>query len=273
MEENKTGEGTHYGGEVHPLPILPETGRGPKSAVFRFYEELNDFLPERLRKRDFVYHFSGTRLLKDAIESLGVPHPEVELIVSAGEAVPIMRKLEENGRFAVYPVFESFDLTSVETVHPLPLREPLFLADVHLGKLARYLRLLGFDTLYNNRWEDDEIAGLAEKEKRIVLTRDLGLLKRARIKRGYWPRSSSPKKQTREIIKHFQLEPLIDTFKRCTVCNGIIEATSKEEIEQVLKPEIRNLYETFFRCRSCGRIYWKGSHWEGMNRTIKEFLE
>ena len=171
---------------------------------FRFYEELNDYLPPEQRKRTITREITGTPSVKDAIESLGVPHTEIDLILVDGRSVRFDRRLRGGERVAVYPEFERFDITPIHRLRPKPLREPRFVADVHLGTLARYLRLLGFDTRYGNDLADAELAALTSRETRILLTRDVGLLKRKAVVRGQWLRSRDPERQVRR------------SWRRCT---------------------------------------------------------
>ncbi|MEJ2722847.1 MAG: Mut7-C RNAse domain-containing protein, partial [bacterium] len=148
-----------------------------KTARFRFYEELNDFLPADRKKVGFTYRFSGTPAVKDAIEAIGVPHTEIELIIANGTSVGLDYRLRDGDFVAVYPVFEGIDVTPIVRLREGPLRRVAFILDVHLGKLARRLRMLGFDTLYRNDYRDSDIVRLAALENRIVLTRDTGILK------------------------------------------------------------------------------------------------
>jgi hypothetical protein len=137
-------------------------------ASFRFYAELNDFLPRAQRHTTFPYHFTGTPAVKDAIEAAGVPHPEVDLILVNGMSVAFDYPLRDGDRVAVYPVFESFDISPIVHLRPQPLRETKFILDVHLGKLAKHLRMLGFDTLYRNDYQDPDIIATALRERRII---------------------------------------------------------------------------------------------------------
>ena len=166
----------------------PHTPRLYSTADFRFYEELNDFLPPELRKRTFTYTFNGTPAVKDAIEAIGIPHSEVDLVLIDGQSVDFARHLRHGVRVAVYPMFERLDVTRVTRLRPRPLRRIRFVLDVHLGTLARYLRLLGFDTLYRNDYDDHQIVRLAHEDARIILTRDLGLLKHGAVTHGRWVR-------------------------------------------------------------------------------------
>jgi len=135
---------------------------------------------------------------------------------------------------------------------------------VHLGKLARYLRFCGFDSIYRNDLDDREIVDTAEKDARTILTRDLDLLKNKRITRGYLVRSDDPAMQLKEVIKRLDLMGSITLFTRCMECNGEIKRVPKEDILDRLEPKTRLYFYTFGRCSGCDRIYWKGSHYKNM---------
>ena len=173
--------------------------------TFRFYAELNDFLPPPRRMVSFTHTFAGSVSVKDMIESLGVPHTEVDLILANGRSVDFTYLVAGGDRLSVYPVFESLDITPVLRVRPQPLRQTRFVLDTHLGRLASYLRLLGFDTLYRNDYADEELAHISSREKRILLTRDRGLLKRSEVTHGYCLRSTVSAEQLREVVQRFDL--------------------------------------------------------------------
>ena len=232
----------------------------PKKAIFRFYEELNDFLPSWRKKVPFTVEFKGNPAVKDSIEALGVPHTEVDLILSNGVSVPFSYHMQDGDMVSVYPVFESIDITSATRLRAEPLREMKFIADVHLGKLARYLRLLGFDCNYNKDYTCSEITAIAQKENYVILTRNISLLKIKSVSRGYWIQSQYPVEQASEVIKRFDLAAKVRPFSRCMVCNGIVNIIDKESVKSELEPETSRYYHEFYRCISCKRIYWKGSH-------------
>lgn len=242
-------------------------------AFFRFYEELNDFLPAEKRKQTFEYHFSGAPSVKDAIEAIGVPHVEVDLVLVNGRSVDFSCRLADGDFISVYPVFESFDISEVTRLRSNPLRETRFLADVQLGTLAKYLRLSGFDTFYWNENIAGGIIELALTEKRVLLTRNIQLLKNKSVTHGYWVRSQKLAEQLREVITRFDLENQIHLFTRCLECNGLLAAVPKEEILTLLLPKTRLYYNDFMKCPGCGRIYWQGSHWERMKDSIRKMLE
>jgi hypothetical protein len=241
-------------------------------ARFRFYAELNDFLPHVRRQTEFAHRFAGRVSIKDMIESLGVPHTEVDLILVNGESVDFGYLARDGDRVSVYPVFESFDITPILRVRPRPLREPKFVLDVHLGRLASYLRLLGFDTLYPENYDDENLARISRDEKRTLLTRDRGLLKRKMVTHGYCVRETNPRQQVAEVLRRFDLYRLIAPFKRCVHCNGALEPVDKEAIRDRLQPDTLRYYDEFRRCASCDRIYWQGTHYERMRQFFDGLL-
>ena len=241
-----------------------------KKIHIRFYEELNDFLPVQKRKKSFELIFNGKTSVKDLIESQRVPHTEVDLILVNGESVTFDYLPADGDRISVYPVFETFDISKATRLRPEPLRETLFILDVHLGKLAKKLRMLGFDTLYRNDYEDDQIIAIAGKEKRIILTRDIGILKNKRVTHGYFLRSTQPDEQLREVIRHFDLSGSIKPLNRCINCNGTIIRVDKEEVSDRLKPKTRKYFDEIFRCTGCGKLYWEGSHYKNMMKKVNE---
>lgn len=230
-------------------------------AIIRFYEELNDFLGKSKRKVDFTVKTNPGQTVKDIIESENVPHTEVDLILVNSNSVDFSYQVKEDDRISVFPVFESIDIKNATKLRPLPLRNTSFILDVHLGKLARYLRIGGFDTLYSNSYEDSEIAEIAAGETRIVLTRDKGLLKRSIIKRGYWIRSQKVIRQYQEVLKRFDLTGSVSMFSRCPSCNGELKKTEKKDVIEHLPKNTAIYFNNFKICSDCGKIYWKGSHY------------
>jgi uncharacterized protein with PIN domain len=241
-----------------------------KHAFFRFYGKLNDFLPSHI-SRPLRYPFRDHPTVKHAVESIGPPHPEIGMLLLHGHQVGFGHVLGDGDEIDVFPVTGNW-LFRDSTLRRRYLGRPGFVLDVHLGTLARRLRLLGFDTLYSNRYEDSEIALLASKRERIVLTRDVGMLMWCDIMYGYWVRSQQPHKQTAEVVRHFGLEGLIRPFHRCTMCNGPIVPVKREALRERVKPEILTQYHEFFQCGSCGRVYWKGSHFRHMAEMIDDLM-
>jgi len=243
-----------------------------REAEFRFYEELNDFLPPARRKRSFTRAFLGTPAVKDLIEACGVPHAEVDLVLVDGESVPFTHRLRGGERVSVYPLFESLDITGLTRLRPRPLREPAFILDVHLGRLARRLRLLGFDSRYERDFADRRIVELAARERRIILTRDVGILKYREVTRGYWVRSTDPAEQVGEVVARFDLRRAARPFSRCLACNGRLQPVPKEAIRDRLPPAARRRHNDFRRCGSCDRIYWRGSHHDRLAAFVAGIL-
>jgi len=236
----------------------------------RFYEELNDFLPMAQRKRAFDCHLRQASSIKDLIESLGVPHTEVDLILVNSESVDFNYLIRDGDRISVYPVFESLDITPVVHLRPKPLRETRFVLDVHLGRLAAYLRMLGFDTLYRNDFVDSVLADISVNEHRILLSCDKQLLMRKQITHAYYVREREPQKQILEVLCRFSLFGQLKPFSRCMHCNGDLHAVEKQSIESHLMPRTREYYEEFWQCNNCGKVYWKGSHYQRMQKHISK---
>ena len=241
-------------------------------ATFRFYAELNDFLPLERRQKEFTYEVRGTPAVKDAIEALGVPHTEIDLILVDGRSVDFTYPLQEDDHVSVYPVFETMDITPLIRLRPAPLRDVRFVLDTHLGRLAGYLRMLGFDTLYSNDCDDDTLAQIASQEKRILLTKDRGLLKRNIVTHGYCVRSTYPREKLIEVLRRFDLLVRVQPFARCIRCNGILEEVAKSAVQDQLPPKVKEGYDEFRRCQSCGQIYWKGTHYDHMQQFLEGVL-
>ena len=242
----------------------------PREAEFRFYEELNDFLPPERRKTAFRQGFQGTPAVLDLIQAIGVPHTAVDLVLVDGRSVGFDTRLHGGERVAVYPVFERLDISPLVHLRPRPLRRTRFALDVHLGRLARDLRLLGFDSSYRRGWDDDELIEHALDERRIILTRDVGLLKHRRVTHGYWLRSDDPERQLDEIIEALDLMRQARPFSRCRECNGEIEPLARESLGPEVDPAIRGRFERFWRCKDCRRVYWRGSHYQRLLRRVLE---
>lgn len=272
-------------GEAFPLPErksrndpLINLSTMKKSSFFNFHGCLKDFLTEEDRGYALEYSFESTPTIKDAIEATGVPHPEIGLIVAEGEALPFSYLLKGEEEVHIYPHHEVPEELRHLVAPLLPAREgepPTFIVDVHLGRLARYLRVAGFDTIYENEdMGDEKIAYIASLEGRVVLTRDVGLLKRSAVKYGHWIRNKNSRAQLREVVSHYGLKRHFIPFSRCVHCNGFIRPIEKSAVEEKLPPGIRRDFKNFFSCASCGHLYWEGSHYkrilELLNSVSKE---
>lgn len=238
------------------------------AASFRFYAELNDFLPSIRRHRRVGYACPRHATVKNAIENMGVPHTEIELILVNGVAVDFSHSVADGDSIAVYPKFQTLGVAPVLDLRlPLP-RYPRFLADAHLGGLARYLRMLGFDTCYDNTATDRQIAGIAASEQRVVLTRDRDLLMHRTITHGCFVRGERPREQLRYVMNRFDLAAATRQFSRCLRCNWPLLPIAKDAVRERLPMKTAIYHEEFWTCERCRRVYWKGSHWERMSRFL-----
>jgi len=237
-------------------------------AFFRFYGNLNDFLPLPCQQVEFARYIKDQGSIKDAIEAVGIPHPEINLIIVNGESVSFDYLVQPDDRISVYPQFTTLDVTAISQVQPPPLSQSRFVLDVHLGKLATYLRLLGFDTLYRNDYNDDELAQISSQEQRILLTQDRGLLKRSIVTYGYAVRSDNPEEQMAEVLERFNLHAAITPLQRCPRCNGNLVLVDKAAIHNQVPHYTRLYYDKFMQCQNCDQIYWKGAHYERIQSLI-----
>ena len=242
------------------------------NATFRFYEELNDFLAPARRGHSFSCPCARAATTKHMIEALGVPHTEVELVLVNGESVGFDRLIGDGDRVAVYPKFEALDVSSLLRVREQPLRETRFIADAHLGGLARLLRMAGFDTRYDNGFDDCEVEALALSEARIVLTRDRDLLKRRTITHGCYVRALKPAQQFHEIVDRLDLAGSARPFRLCLHCNAPLRPIDPARLDTRLPPMVRERYQRFSTCDCCGRVFWEGTHWQRMRALLDETL-
>lgn len=238
-----------------------------------FHGELNDFLPPVRKASAFTLGIGKIRSVKDLIESIGVPHTEIDIILVNNESVGFDYRVTGNEAIQVYP--STCDAPSINLVHNQAniTGEPRFVLDVHLGKLAVYLRMLGFDTLYRNDYEDPELADISSQQRRILVTCDRKLLMRKKVLLGYFMRSRQPKQQVKELLNRYHLFDLKPGVARCMSCNGLIHRVKKEAIEKHLLPLTRAHYDDFFQCTDCKKIYWEGSHYDKMQQLTKELTQ
>ena len=238
------------------------------TATFRFYEELNDFLPPARRKQAFSCACARDATTKHMIEALGVPHTEVELILLNGDSVGFDVILRDGDRLSVYPKFETFDIRSLLRVRERPQRSLRFVADAHLGGLARLLRMAGFDTLYDNHIDDAEVAAYSEHEQRIVLTRDRDLLKRRAVTHGCYIRSLKAAAQLCELVGRLDMARSAQPFTLCLRCNAPLRTIDKALIAGQLPDKVRDTQELFQTCDVCKGVFWRGSHWQRMKHIL-----
>jgi uncharacterized protein with PIN domain len=241
-----------------------------RRAVLRLYAELNDDLPPERRQRDLEIRLEPDWDVRALLRELWIPSGAVELALVNGSSRPLNHRLAEGDRISLYPTFESFDLSQTAQLRDRPLRRVAFVADAHLGRLARYLRLLGFDTLFENDPGDRELARISIEEHRILLTRDRALLQRRGLTHALWVPALRPRDQLAFVLARLDLFRLLRPFTRCTVCNGALVAVDKAAVTGEVPPRVQALFDAFWRCTECGRIYWQGSHYERLHRLVEQ---
>jgi hypothetical protein len=234
---------------------------------FRFYAQLNDFLPARRRGRRFSHVLHGLASVKDAMEALGVPHPEVDVIVVNGKAEDFRYRLRDGDDVSVYPTFRSIEISGFRRAGTDPPQPVRFALDVHLGKLASLLRLVGFDTVVLA--DDAGMATMAARDGRIVLTRDVDLLKRSVVRHGHWVRHTDSESQLAEVLERFDLVNRMEPFVRCVRCNTLLVPVDAEAVAERLLPRTRAAFRQFHRCPGCDRVYWQGSHYDRLIRVVE----
>jgi hypothetical protein len=241
-------------------------------ATVRFYAELNDYLPAAERFVSIAFLFEGTPSVGEMIVAKGVPISEVDLVLRDGEPVPFTEGMRNGCRLAVYPVFESFDIATLQRGATGPLRTPKFVCDVHLGKLAGFLRMLGFDTLYRGDYGDAELVRISLDQRRALLSRDRRLLENPILVRKFAVRSEKPLEQLTEVLRRFDLAEAARPFTRCLKCNSALSRVEKSDVLARLPERVRLAYDEFFHCPGCDRVYWKGTHFERMSEAVERVL-
>jgi uncharacterized protein with PIN domain len=230
------------------------------TAHFSFRGRLRDFLPHEQREQSIRVEFRGRQSIKHLVESLGVPHPEIGR-VHVNEREGWLNAIAQDGdEVQVHPIPDGFSA------------EPRFLLDNHLGRLAAYLRMLGFDCLYRNDYDDEELADILQQEERILLSRDRRLLMRKVVAHGYCPRSLDSVQQLHEVVRRFDLARRVVPFHRCLRCNQLLETVPKEAVLESLEPLTKLYFDEFMLCPNCKQVYWKGSHVEQMQEIVDRIL-
>ena len=237
-------------------------------AYVRCYAELNDHLPAERKVGTFMHTMDDHTTVSAMLKAIRVPTKEVDLVLVNGESVDLSHVIKHDDRVSVYPVFESFDITSLARLRPRPLRHIRFVLDVHLGKLASHLRMLGFDTLYRSDYTDDDLVSISKIEGRTLLSRDQRLLNGESITRGYCVRATDPRLQLVEVLRRFNLFSSTEPFTICMCCNSLLRPVSKEAIIHRLPPKVKECFDEFQLCRSCDQIFWKGGHYSRMQAFI-----
>ena len=242
-----------------------------------FHDDLNFFLPSRPRDTAFTVTFKGKRSVKDLIESLGVPHVEADIIIVREKPAGFTYMVMDGDHIEIYPYDHTQPVPEAVRLIPPPYSDPRFICDVHLRKLARSLRLLGFDVRFDESLDDAAISLIALSENRIILTRDRRLLMRKVVTLGYTVRSTDPDEQIIEILRRFHLLDRCSSFTRCIECNGNIEwldlsdESNSSDISRI-PPGVIIWCDEYYRCAVCRRIYWKGSHYDRLIRKTETIL-
>jgi hypothetical protein len=244
-------------------------GTNAVTATFRFHAELNAFLPAARRQRAFSCACAQDAALKHVIETLGVPHTEVALLLVNGRIAHLTRRLGNGDRVDVHPASTATGIAALADLPAGGAAPPCFIADAHLGGLARLLRLAGFDTRYENALDDAGIVAIALREGRCVLSRDVGLLKRRDVQAGCYVHALKPVEQFGEIVRRLGLARQARPFSRCLACNAPLRSVAKEAVLERLPPRVREQHERFTTCDICGRLYWEGSHWKRMRQLLQ----
>jgi uncharacterized protein with PIN domain len=231
------------------------------TAHFTFLGRLNDFLTRDQKDQTIRVEFRERQSIKHLVESLGVPHSEIGIVQVHGREATLETITQDGDEVEVQPIRDGCPI------------EPRFLLDNHLGRLAAYLRMLGFDCLYEISYDDEELAERLQRDERILLTRDRRLLMRKVVRHGYCLRSLDSLEQLKEVIQRFDLVKQIIPFHRCLRCNHALESISKEAVLDQLEPRTQQYFDEFQICPACKQIYWKGSHYERMLEIIEKIKD
>jgi uncharacterized protein len=235
-----------------------------------FHGDLGFFLRRRSAQLTIERQLGERTSVKDVVESCGVPHPEVDLILVGDQPVDFAYVLDRDAAIDIYPVGSEVTFFPDNRLQAKEIKK--FVSDGHLGKLIRDLRLLGTDVLYDSVAEDRQLLELAGAEDRALLTRDRRLLMHAIVRHGYYLRSQDPLEQTIEVLRRFQL-PTLAPFTRCLLCNAALKSVQKADVIERLEPFTKIYYEQFRQCTGCGQVYWPGSHFEKLETRIQEITQ
>jgi len=234
----------------------------------RWYGELNDTLPAEQQYVPSHHRVESGVTAGEFVSQCGIPFESIDLVLVNGVSVDSHYQLKNDDHVSFFPVFESFDISSVSKVREKPLRQPKFVLDVHLGKLAYHLRMLGFDTLYANNYTDDVLCRISLQEHRTLLSKDTSLIETGSLTHAYLVKNKNPRLQLIEVLDRFQLFSLTAPFTRCIECNSVLQTIEKESILSRIPEKVQEWFNEYLWCRTCDRIYWKGSHYQKMQEFI-----
>lgn len=239
----------------------------------RCYAELNNFLPNERQYSTFSFIRPQNTRIGILLKEIEIPIENVDLILVNGESVDASYILQENDRISLYPVFETFDISSVTKLSERPLRQPRFVVDVHLGKLANYLRMFGFDTLYKNNFSSEDLLLISNNEGRTLLSKNKSLLDNGSLTRAFFIKDTDPRFQLIDVLERFDLFSSARPFTRCITCNSLLQHVDKHSIRSRIPPKVLEYCDEYQHCTTCDQIYWKGSHYTHMQNFIQDILE
>lgn len=245
-----------------------EPSQQTRQVELRFYEELNDFLAEHQRRKSFLFEFSGTPSVGKLIVSIGIPAGAIDLVLVNDMPVEFSYPLQGGERIAVFPVFERFDISPITRLRARPLRVTRFVVEWQLEKLARLLRLAGFDSVCRKDLDDLDIIELSSTEKRIILSRDPALLKNANVTHGYCVQVNDAPAQFREIIETFDLRHSMQPMSRCIECNGPLRVADESDVIDKIPFSVLVAFDDFWQCEQCHHVYWKGPHYMQLDTLL-----
>jgi uncharacterized protein len=244
----------------------------PAAATVRFYAELNDYLAPSHRFSSNEMPVTEQLTVADILANAGVPKSEVDLVLIDGRPACFEDQIAGGDRLSAYPVFETFDISSTQRLREHPLRASAFVLDVHLGKLASFLRMLGFDAAYSTTFSDNELIAVSLNEHRTLLSKDRALLRDPQLIRAALVRANDPRDQIVEVVRRFQLERTVRPFSRCMHCNSLLTNVTRDQVLDRIPPRVRESLFEFTSCPECHRIYWKGSHYSKMDAFISDII-
>lgn len=236
-----------------------------KQATLYLTGSLRDFLKNKQQKSSPLnITFELNPSVKDLIESRGIPHTAIFKLEVNGRERSFDYNVREGDEITPYP-FEKVDATTLDDIFSSPSK---FVLDVHLGKLAKTLRLLGIDTSWDADWEESKILHLSNRQKRMILSRNIGLLRNGEARYGYWVRATDPDKQVQELFKRFNISDYISPFSRCMKCNGLLEEVELSQVEERVPPKVQEWHSLFYECLHCRQVYWEGSHYKKLQEKV-----
>lgn len=238
-----------------------------KQATLQINGSLRDFIDSGKPGKTSVHvAFEMNPSAKDIIESQGIPHTAVFGLMVNGNSKTLDYNVKNGDKIKPLP----FEMVSADELDEIQISPSRFMTDIHLGKLSKKMRLLGLDTLMADKSDDQEIISLSNAEQRMILTRDIGLLRNGKTMYGYWIRNTEPEKQAEELFERFELSDHINPFSRCMECNSTLQEVPLSEVKKQVPPKVQEWKSDFYRCSGCGKVYWKGSHYQKLKERVEK---